>query len=141
VLVYCAGVFDILHYGHVRYLEFCKRLGDVLVVGLVDDDGVARYKAHKPIMSYTERWEVVRALRCVDYVVRQNDTDPTATLTNLKNEHGWVFDVMVRGDDYDKTPQGTDFILANGGRVVRSPYTHSISSTDLKSRILKAYSV
>lgn len=136
-MVYAAGVFDLVHPGHIRYLERAKALGDVLVVGLVDDTGVKRYKGRKPILTYHERWEVVKALRFVDYIVRQDDTDPTSTLRILKRDHGWIFDVMVRGTDYKRTPPGTAFIEKNGGTVVRIPYSSEISSSAIKKRILE----
>lgn len=136
IWVYAAGVFDLLHYAHVRYLEKSKALGDVLVVGLVDDDGVKKYKFEYPVMRYPERWEVIRSIRCVDYVVRQNDTDPTETLKKLKEEHGWIFNIMVRADDYKGRPPGSDFIMESGGKVIRLPYCHDISSTKIKERLL-----
>ncbi|MFA5075661.1 MAG: adenylyltransferase/cytidyltransferase family protein [Candidatus Babeliales bacterium] len=131
VFVYAAGVFDFLHYGHVRYLEAAKKLGDVLVVGLLTDDGTARYK-RRPLLSYEQRYETVRALRCVDYIVRQEDTDPTETLKILKNEHKWRFDILVRGDDFKGAPPGTEFIESCGGKVARIPYCSEISSTKIK---------
>lgn len=137
IFVYAAGVFDLLHYGHVRYLKHARSLGDTLVVGLLADEGTAKYKTHKPIMSYQERWEVIRELECVDYIVKQEDTDPTETLQKLKNEHGWVFNIMCRGADYKKVPPGTDFIEANGGEVVRIPYVSAVSSSEIKKRILE----
>jgi rfaE bifunctional protein nucleotidyltransferase chain/domain len=138
IWVYCAGVFDLLHFGHIRYLKEAKALGDVLVVGLLTDNGVERYKPHRPILTYEERWEVLKEIKGIDYVVRQEDTDPTETLKELIT-HGWVFDVMCRGDDYPHRPQGSDFIEANGGRVVRIPYSKEISSTEIGSRIMKVY--
>ena len=135
IKVYAGGVFDMFHYGHVRYLENAKKLGDILIVGLLTDEGTARYKPRKPIMTYLERWEVIRALKCVDYIVRQDDTDPTDTLRRLKIEHNWIFDIMCRGTDYKKISQGTKFIEANGGKVVRIPYTEGISSSEIKKRI------
>jgi D-beta-D-heptose 7-phosphate kinase/D-beta-D-heptose 1-phosphate adenosyltransferase len=137
--VYAAGVFDLLHYGHIRYLKAARALGNVLVVGLLTDEGTERYKFHKPILNYEQRWEVINALRCVDYIVRQDDTDPTETLKNLKDHHGWVFDIMCRGSDYDKVPQGTEFIEKNGGRVVRIPYCAEISSTAIKQKIKESW--
>jgi rfaE bifunctional protein nucleotidyltransferase chain/domain len=134
VYVYAAGVFDMLHYGHVRYLETAKQLGDILVVGLLTDEGTARYKVSTPIMSYNERYEVIRGLKCVDFIVKQDDTDPTATLEALKAS-GWHFDIMVRGDDYKAVPQGTEFIERNGGKVIRIPYCSEISSSAIRERI------
>ena len=133
--VYAAGVFDLLHYGHVRYLEAAKSLGDVLVVGLLTDEGTRRYKPDYPIMNYAERKEVIEALRCVNFIVPQDDTDPTATLKRINFEHGWTFDYMVRGDDYQGIPQGSEYIHENGGKVIRIPYCKEISSTRIKERI------
>lgn len=135
MIVYAAGVFDILHGNHVRYLEAAKALGDVLVVGLVDDEGVERYKSRRPAMSLQERWDVVKALRCVDYVVRQKDTDPTDTLQHLKNQHDWTIGIMVRSDDFIGRPPGSDFIERYGGKVVRLPYGIGVNSTLIKERI------
>jgi rfaE bifunctional protein nucleotidyltransferase chain/domain len=139
IKVYAAGVFDMIHPGHVRYLNKCKALGDYLVVGLLTDDGTARYKAHRPILTYNERFEVLKSLKMIDYIVRQDDTDPTETLIRLRKEKDWIFNIMCRGDDYPHRPQGSDFIEANGGKVVRIPYSKEISSTDIKSRVLKVY--
>jgi rfaE bifunctional protein nucleotidyltransferase chain/domain len=136
IYVYAAGVFDLIHPGHIRYLKRAKELGDFLIVGLLTDEGTARYKPRKPILTFSERREVIDELRCVDYIVRQDDTDPTETLIALKEHHGWLMDIMCRGDDYKLIPQGTDFIEANGGKVVRLPYSQEISSTEIKKRIL-----
>lgn len=135
-MVFAAGVFDLIHHGHIRYLKAAKDLGDILVVGLVDDPGVERYKFKKPILVFEERWEIVRSIRYVDYIVRQNDTDPTETLIKLKEEHNWTFDIMVRGDDYIGIPPGTDFIEQHGGKVIRIPYCQEISSTKIKERLI-----
>jgi rfaE bifunctional protein nucleotidyltransferase chain/domain len=135
IKVYTAGVFDLLHYGHVRYLEKAKSLGDMLIVGLLTDEGTERYKGKNPILTYEQRLEVISALKCVDLIVRQDDTDPTETLKKLK-DLGWVFDYMVRADDYEGIPQGTEFIEANGGKVVRLPYCKEINSTFIKERLI-----
>jgi len=136
--VYCAGVFDLLHYGHIRYLRAAKQLGDVLVVGLLTDDAVGRYKKYRPVLNCLQRWEVLQSVRYVDYIVRQEDTDPTKTLEYLKT-HGWIFNVMVRGSDYEGVPQGTEFIETHGGRVVRVPYCSDISSTEIKKKIKEGW--
>jgi len=133
VKVYAAGVFDILHHGHVRYLEAARAMGDILIVGLLTDDGAARYKP-RPVMTYEERHGIVNALRCVDVVMRQDDTDPTETLKVLY-EMGIKIDVLVRGTDYEGTPPGTAFVESIGGIVRRIPYTKEISSSDIKRRM------
>jgi rfaE bifunctional protein nucleotidyltransferase chain/domain len=132
IFVYAAGVFDLLHFGHVRYLQAAKNLGNVLVVGLLSDDGVRRYKPYRPVLSYEERWEVMRALRCIDYIVRQEETDPTKTLRMLRDEHNWIFDIMVRSDDYQGIPPGTAFIKEHGGQVIRVPYCNDIIKDRIK---------
>ena len=96
IRVYTAGVFDLLHYGHVRYLRKAKSLGDVLFVGLLTDEGTERYKFKKPILTYEQRFEVLSELTFIDEIVKQDDTDPTTTLRKLK-ELGFVFNIMVRG--------------------------------------------
>ena len=138
IAVYCAGVFDLIHYGHIRYLRAAKQLGTVLVVGLLSDEGTAKYKPHKPILNYNQRWEVLQAIRYIDYVVKQDDTDPTATLKYLK-EHGFIFDIMVRGADYKGIPPGTEFVRTHGGRIVRIPYCSEISSSEIKDKIKEGW--
>jgi rfaE bifunctional protein nucleotidyltransferase chain/domain len=133
--VYAAGVFDMLHYGHVQYLEQAKKFGTKLIVGLLTDEGTRRYKPHYPVMTYQERLAVVSALRAVDLVVPQDDTDPTETFKALNIQ----IDVMVRGDDYKDTPQGSAWVKSQGGVVVRIPYCRSVSSTEIKQRILKGF--
>lgn len=132
--VYAAGVFDILHGGHVRYLQKARSLGDFLIVGLLTDLGAAAYK-RRPAMTYRERQEVIEGLRCVDLVVRQDDTDPTATLERLE-EVGVKIDILVRGTDYKKVPPGSKFVKAGGGKVVRIAYTSDISSSEIRKRII-----
>jgi len=133
-IVYAAGVFDILHGGHIRYLEEARRLGDFLIVGLLTDDGAMAYK-RRPAMLYGERKEVMEGLRCVDLVVRQDDTDPTATLERLE-EVGIKIDILVRGTDYKKVPPGSKFVKSGGGKVVRIKYSSDISSSEIRERIL-----
>lgn len=136
VIVYAAGVFDLLHYGHIRYLKEAKKLGTVLIIGLLTDEGTAKYKARKPVMSYLERLEVISSLKPVDYVVRQNDTDPTETLKEIYRVHKPLFpNILVRGSDVQPPIPGQEFIESKGGRVEFVPYTTEISSTQIKQRI------
>lgn len=135
--VYTAGVFDILHYGHIRFLKTAKSFGDILVVGLISDYGTKLYKGKLPLMSYLERAEVLESIRYVDYVVKQDVTDPTRTLKMLKDIRNWDFDILVRADDYKGAVPGSFFIKNNGGKVERVPYCNSISTSSIKRRLLR----
>ena len=94
-IVLANGVFDLLHVGHVRYLESARRLGDVLFVGLNGDASVMRLKgAGRPVMPATERAELLAALRAVDYVIVFEDDTADALLHALRP------DVHAKGTDY-----------------------------------------
>jgi rfaE bifunctional protein nucleotidyltransferase chain/domain len=140
-IVYAAGVFDIFHYGHINYLQEAKRLGDKLIVGLLSDEGVMDYKSDKPIMNYVERWRVIRAIEGVDYIVEQDNTDPTNTLKHLWKSHRSLFpNILVRADDVRPPVAGQEYIESKGGKVVIVPYSKGISSRDIKNRIIDKWS-
>jgi len=139
IKVYVAGAFDMLHYGHVRFLEKAKNLGDELFVGLVTDEAIEQVKGHKPILNYLERWELLRALKCVDCVLRQDNPYPMEILKELKEKHDLIFNILVRSDDITPPIPGQEFIEANGGKIVILPYTREINSTDIKKRIIECY--
>jgi len=139
-IVYCAGVFDILHVGHIKYLELSKSYGDILVVGVVTDEGVLKYKYKKPTTPFEQRFSIIQSLKMVDYVIRQEDTDPTETLKIIYKEHNYLTpDIMIRSDDYKGEPPGTEFMKSIGGIVIRTPYYKGISATMIKERIVKEY--
>jgi len=131
IKVYVHGVFDLLHYGHIRFLEKAKDLGNILIVGLVTDENAEKIKG-KTILDYNERFEVISAIKCIDLVIKQYTEDPTENLRLLG------IDILCRADDYRGSPPGTDFIEANGGKVVRIPYTEGISTSEIKRRINNA---
>lgn len=125
------GCFDILHVGHVRYLEGSAREADRLVVAVNDDRSVAALKGQgRPILPAVDRAELVAALRCVDYVVLFPESTVTALLERLQP------DVHCKGTDYtvDTVPE-RDCVRAYGGRVaiVGDPKTHS--TRDLIARL------
>lgn len=122
-IVLANGCFDLLHVGHVRYLEAARRLGDVLFVGLNDDAAVARLKgAGRPLMPAAEREEVLRALRAVDHVVVFGD-DTADRLVAALRPH-----VHAKGTDYtaESVPEAAT-VRAHGGRVaiVGDPKDHA----------------
>jgi rfaE bifunctional protein nucleotidyltransferase chain/domain len=130
-IAFANGCFDLLHVGHVRYLESAAREADVLVVALNDDGMVRALKGeNRPILAAADRAELVAALRCVDYVVIFPEPTVGPLLTALRP------DVHCKGTDYtvESVPE-RDIVLAYGGRtaIVGDPKDHS--TRDLLSRI------
>ncbi len=134
-IVFTNGCFDILHAGHVRYLAQAKARGDKLVVGLNNDESIARLKgAERPINPLDERATVIAALASVDWVipfgcVSENDT-PAKLIEKVKP------DVLVKGGDY-KVSQiaGADFVLANGGQVEVLEFVNGCSTSNVIRKI------
>lgn len=129
-VVFTNGVFDILHAGHVTYLEEARALGDVLVVGLNSDDSVRRLKGPtRPVNTQEDRARVLGALRCVDHVIVFDDDTPLAVITAL------IPDVLVKGGDYTRdTVVGADVVEHYGGGVVIIPLLEGRSTTSIIAR-------
>jgi D-beta-D-heptose 7-phosphate kinase/D-beta-D-heptose 1-phosphate adenosyltransferase len=130
-VVFTNGVFDLLHPGHVRYLQDARRLGDALVVGLNSDRSVRGNKGpERPIVTETERAEVVAALECVNAVVIFDDPTPLTLIAALQP------DVLVKGADWaEDAIVGREIVEARGGRVVRMPIAAGHSTTTLIEKI------
>lgn len=128
------GCFDILHAGHVSYLEEARRTADCLVVGLNADVSVRGLKGSgRPVNSETDRARVLAALGCVDYVVLFAEPTPIRLITAL------VPDVLVKGADWPEDRiVGAAEVKAAGGRVVRIAFEHDRSTTGLIDRIKAA---
>lgn len=124
-IVFTNGCFDVLHYGHVRYLLDAKSLGDLLVVGLNSDDSVRRLKGEsRPINGEKERAFVLAALEFVDYIVVFEEDTPKKLIETVKP------DVLVKGGDYQiENIVGADFVIQNGGTVTTIPFVEGFSST------------
>jgi rfaE bifunctional protein nucleotidyltransferase chain/domain len=125
------GCFDLLHVGHIRYLESAAREADILVVALNDDESVRKLKGEgRPILSANDRAELVAALRCVDHVVIFSEPTVGPLLTELRP------DVHCKGTDYtvESVPE-RDIVCGYGGRtaIVGDPKDHS--TRDLLSRL------
>ena len=133
-IVFTNGVFDLLHPGHVRYLQHARGLGDVLVVGLNADGSVSRNKGPgKPITPGQERAEVLAALDCVDAVVIFAEDTP-AEIVRLVQP-----DILVKGADWPADQiVGRDTVEARGGRVVLVPTEEGHSTTAIVDRIRNA---
>jgi len=133
-VVFTNGCFDILHRGHVAYLEFARAQGDVLVVGLNSDASVRRNKGDKrPINSEEDRARVLRALRSVDYVAVFEEDEPRAMIQAI------LPDVLVKGKDWSHYVSGGDVVEANGGRVELAELVEGTSTSNTIERILHAY--
>ena len=130
-VVFTNGVFDILHPGHVRYLQAARALGDVLIVGLDADESVRRNKgAGRPINPEQERAEMLAAVECVDAVVIFREDTPDAIIRLVQP------DVLVTGGADQMV--GRDIVEARGGQVVRMPVEEGFSTTALLERIKRA---
>ena len=130
-IAFANGAFDLLHVGHIRYLEAAKREGDRLIVAINDDESVRRSKGpSRPVLPQADRAELVAALRAVDYVVIFPEATVAPLLELLQP------DVHCKGTDYtaDTVPE-RDVVRAYGGRIaiVGDPKDHSTS--DLVSRL------
>ncbi len=130
-VVFTNGVFDLLHPGHVRYLEEARQLGDVLIVGINSDRSVRRNKGEeRPILPEGERAELLAALRCVDAVVVFDEETPHAIISAIQP------DVLVKGADWGPDNiVGRDVVEARGGRVVRVQLSEGLSTTELIGRV------
>lgn len=128
------GVFDVLHVGHVRYLQQARELGDVLVVGVNSDACTRRLKGFpRPFVPEAERAELLAALACVDFVTVFDEPTPEKLLEALRPS------VHVKGGDYavEQMPE-TAVVRRHGGDVVTLPFVAGRSTTDLVSRIAAA---
>jgi len=134
-LVLANGCFDLLHVGHIRYLQGAKQLGDVLIVALNSDASVRRIKGRgRPLMNHGERAEIVAALGCVDYVVTFDDDTVDRVVARLKPH------VHAKGTDYtEESVPERERVLAVGGQVaiVGDPKAHS--TRDLISAIVREF--
>jgi len=134
-IVFTNGCFDLLHIGHVRYLEEAKARGDVLVVGVNSDSSVRKLKGPKrPILPEEERAEILSGLGCVDYVTLFDEIDPLKLITSLHP------DVLVKGGDWAKEQiVGREEVERSGGEVFVIPFVKRASTSNLIETVLKRY--
>jgi rfaE bifunctional protein nucleotidyltransferase chain/domain len=130
-IVFTNGVFDLLHPGHVRYLQDARALGDLLIVGLNADESVRRNKGPaRPITPQAERAEVLSALASVDAVAVFTEDTPAEIISLVQP------DILVKGADWAADAiVGRDTVEARGGRVVRIPVEQGYSTTMLIEKI------
>ncbi len=136
VVVFTNGCFDLVHVGHIRYLQEAKRLGDRLVIGLNSDHSVRQLAKgqDRPIIPERHRAEVLAALACVDYVTIFDEPNPLRLIEALQPN------ILVKGGDWD--PEhivGKDIVEAQGGKVRTIPLVPDISTTQIVRRILLSH--
>ena len=135
-VVFTNGVFDILHVGHLTYLEEARELGDVLIVGVNSDRSVKTNKGDKrPINHEKNRAEMLLGLKFVDFTVIFDEKTPENLLDLLKP------DIHVKGGDYKKEdlPE-TEIVEKNGGEVKILSFVDNISTTEIINKIIDVYS-
>jgi len=134
-IVFTNGCFDLLHVGHIRYLEEAKSLGDILVVGVNSDVSVRGLKGpNRPILPEEERAEILSGLGCVDYVTIFDEPTPS-NLISLLLPH-----ILVKGGDWTKEATvGWEAVEGAGGEVVILSFVEGSSTSHLIETILKRY--
>ncbi len=134
IIGYTTGVFDLFHIGHLNILRRAKEQCDYLIVGVSTDELVEQYKHKRPVISFEERCEIVKAIRYVDEVVPQFDRDKFAAWERLQ------FNRMFVGDDWKGSAIFTQLqerLRPHGVEIIYFPYTKETSSTFLKETLKK----
>ncbi len=126
-IVFTNGCFDIIHSGHVKYLEEAKKLGDILVLGLNSDDSVSRLKGpSRPVNKQNDRAIVISALKSIDFVSIFDQDTPYELIKIVQP------DVLVKGGDYNPDDiVGADIVRARGGKVVTIDFVEGKSTSSI----------
>jgi len=134
-VVFTNGCFDILHYGHVKYLEDARRKGDLLIVAVNSDNSVKRLKGPKrPLCSLRDRMRVLAGLSSVDYIVPFKEDTPAEIIEYLKP------DILIKGADYKiEDIAGKEIVKSYGGIVKRVEFLKGFSVTSLINKIIRRY--
>jgi D-beta-D-heptose 7-phosphate kinase/D-beta-D-heptose 1-phosphate adenosyltransferase len=134
-IVFTNGCFDLIHLGHVKYFQFAKRQGDLLIVGVNTDSSIQRLKGPKrPIVNEADRMSVLEELESIDYLVPFDDDTPMNLIQAIRP------DVLVKGADYQKEQVvGWDVVESYGGNVALAPLIDGRSTSNVIERILEAY--
>ena len=135
-IVFTNGCFDILHYGHAKYLEEARKKGDILVVAVNSDSSARRLKgSRRPVVRERERLRLVSALESVDFVTVFSEATPIKLITSLKP------DVLVKGSDWKNgNIVGKEFVESYRGKVLTIPYVSGLSSSNLIKKIAQNFS-
>ena len=135
-IVFTNGCFDLVHMGHVKYFQFAKKQGDLLVVGVNTDQSIRKLKGPKrPIVNEQDRLSVLEELESIDYLIRFEDDTPLRLIEMIRP------DVLVKGADYRKEQVvGWDLVESYGGRVALAPLIDGRSTSQLIERIVETHS-
>jgi len=133
-VVFTNGCFDVIHAGHIEFIDFAGRQGDVLVVGLNSDRSVRSIKGpERPICPQDQRARVLSAIEAIDYIVLFDDDTPQRLIEAIRP------DVLVKGEDWrDKGVVGREFVESYGGRVMLAPLVKGLSTTGIVDRIRRS---
>lgn len=134
-IVFTNGCFDILHIGHIKYLEQAKKLGDILVVGVNTDESVKRLKGDKrPINRLNERMIMLDALKSVDFVTYFDEDTPYNLIDEIRPH------ILVKGGDWKvEDIVGSDIVLKKGGKVLSLNFEEGFATTNIIEEIIKRY--
>jgi len=130
-VIYTSGTFDLFHIGHLNLLRRAKKLGDRLVVGVSTDEFIESYKGYKPIMSFKDRMEIIRNIKCVDGVIKQAGREKLDDMNSVGAR------TIVMGDDWLEKGgiMGGEKLTDAGKKIIYVPYTKGISTTEIKCQI------
>jgi D-beta-D-heptose 7-phosphate kinase/D-beta-D-heptose 1-phosphate adenosyltransferase len=134
-IVFTNGCFDLLHVGHVKYLQKARGLGDLLVLGLNSDASIRRLKGeNRPLIGQEERAHILAALNCIDYLVIFDEDTPLELIETLRP------DILVKGGDYaPEDVVGKQLVEAYGGRLELITFVDGKSTTNIIEKILQQF--
>lgn len=134
-IVFTNGCFDILHYGHIQYLEKAKSKGDILVIAVNSDRSIKNIKGPgRPIIKQADRLKVLAALEAADYVTLFQENTPLKVILALKP------DILIKGADWSKNKIiGADYVTKQGGKVYTIKMAKGRSTTNLIKKIAKTF--
>ncbi|RLD10156.1 MAG: D-glycero-beta-D-manno-heptose 1-phosphate adenylyltransferase [Chlamydiae bacterium] len=132
-IVTCNGSFDLFHYGHLIFLEYAKKQGDILIVGLNSDSSIKKYKSeNRPIIPEKERSQIIAALEIVDYVYIFDETVPMPFIEAVKP------DFHANGAEYGEDCIEAETVKKCGGKIYLVPRVAGLSTTELIQKIKKS---
>lgn len=136
-IVFTNGCFDLLHAGHVQYLQKARSLGDILIVGMNSDRSVRKIKGPpRPIIPQGQRASVLAGLACVDFIGIFDEPDPRKMIASL------LPNVLVKGKDWAKDRMiGNDIVKSRGGKVITIPLLPHVSTTSIIKSIIRKYGI